>query len=92
MAKLRSVWDYLFYASMAVLALWLILKVAGVINTPVWLEYGVPIGSAVLGLVTLFQSFNDKFISIFSQLSRMNARLDHHEKDLEILKKGLHVS
>lgn len=91
MAKLRSIWDYLFYASMAVLMLWLILKVTGIINTPVWLEYGVPIGSAILGLVTLFQSFNDKFISIFSQLAQMNARLDHHDKDLELLKKGLRI-
>jgi hypothetical protein len=37
-----SIWQILFYFSMFILTVWLILKVTGVIQTPLWLEYGIP--------------------------------------------------
>ncbi len=92
----RPIWDYLFYFSMFVLTVWLILKVAGVIKTPVWLEYGIPIGSFILGLVTFFQSINNKFERVFSSISdlrtndaRMEGRLMHLDRDLERLKDAI---
>ena len=89
----RSIWDYLFYLCWSVLMLWFILKVFGVINTPIWLEYWVPLGSFVLGFLMFYQSFMDKILSLIASISklavndaRMESRLDHIEKDVEILK------
>ena len=89
----RSVWDYLFYASMAVILIWLVLKMTGVIQTPIWLEYGVPIGSFVVGFIMFFQSINDRFVSMLMQIgtlssndARMEEHLKHIDQDVEILK------
>ena len=92
----RPIWDYLFYLSMLILTIWLILKVIGVIKTPVWLEYGIPIGSFIIGMVTFFQSINDKFnMLIFSvgdlraNDARVESKLIHMDRDLERLKDRL---
>jgi hypothetical protein len=89
----RSIWDYLFYASMAVILIWLVLKMTGIIQTPPWLEYGVPIGSFVIGFIMLFQSLNDRFMAMQMQIStlysndaRMEEQLKHIDKDVEVLK------
>ncbi len=85
----RPIWDYLFYASMLVLTIWLVLKVIGIIKTPVWLEYGVPIGSAILAFSTFFQSINDKIAKLLASDARLEAILMHHDKDLERIKDAL---
>ena len=82
----RPIWDYLFYASMAVVLIWLVLKMTGVIQTPIWLEYGVPIGSFVVGFMMLFQSLNDKMTSLSINDARIETRLEHMDQDVEILK------
>lgn len=41
-----SFWDVLAWIALGIIIIWLILKMFGVINTPVWLEY-VPIYSAI---------------------------------------------
>ena len=82
----RSIWDYLFYASMAVVLIWLVLKMTGVIQTPVWLEYGVPIGSFVIGFMMFFQSLTDKMTSLSIHDARIETSLEHVDKDVEILK------
>ena len=89
----RSIWDYLFYASMSVVLIWLVLKMTGVIQTPVWLEYGVPVGSFVVGVIMLFQSLNDKFVSMQLQIgalsandARMEEHLKHLDRDVESIK------
>lgn len=46
--KKYSVWDVLAWICVAGIFLWLILKVAGVINTPVLLEYAPYFGVAYL--------------------------------------------
>ena len=46
----RNFWDWLAYAALAYIFIWLILKVTGVINTPLWLTYSPLFGAAyVLG-------------------------------------------
>lgn len=82
----KTIWDYLFYFSMSVLTVWLILKVAGIINTPVWLEYGVPIGSFIVGFVTFFQSLSDKFTRLQMNDVRMDEKLTHLDRDIERIK------
>jgi len=40
MVKKRiSVWDVLAWISLGLILIWLILKTAGIINTPLWLSY-----------------------------------------------------
>jgi len=82
----RSVWDYLFYACMLILTIWLILKVIGVIQTPVWLEYGLPIGTGILGFLMFYQSLVDKILVIYLELGKLHtsdARLDEKLSSLD---------
>ena len=41
-----SFWDALAWIALGIIIIWLILKTAGIINSPLWLEY-VPIYTAV---------------------------------------------
>ena len=79
MNEKMSIWQILFYVSWAVLTLWLILKITGVINTPVWLEYGVPIGSVILGIFGLYHN-------LVETINKVVIGLAHIEKDFEVLK------
>ena len=92
----RPVWDYLFYLSILVLIIWLILKVAGLINSPVWLEYGIPMGSFILALVMFFQSIAEKMgdlrlgdARLEGKFSRLDSKLSHIDKDFERVKADL---
>ena len=44
--KRMSFWDVLAWIALLIIIVWLVLKTAGIINTPLWLEY-VPIYTAV---------------------------------------------
>jgi hypothetical protein len=44
----RSFWDYTAWVILFLIALWIVLKLIGVINTPIWLEY-----SPLFGLIYL---------------------------------------
>ncbi len=99
----RSVWDYLFYFFLSILTVWLVLKVIGVIQTPVWLEYGVSIGSSIGVVATLFQGINKKFDKVDGKFervlsemrnlhansARMESKLAHIDRDLESVKDTL---
>ncbi|MBI4141207.1 hypothetical protein HY485_05210 [Candidatus Woesearchaeota archaeon] len=85
----RSIWDYLFYLCWSVLAIWFILKVFGIINTPIWLEYWVPLGSFLLGFLMLYQSIMDKIIVLSNSDARMEIRLGHLETGLDHIKKDV---
>ena len=60
MKRELNVYDYLFYLSLLVILIWLILKSFGIIQTPFWLEYGVPIGGFAIAVLTLYQNLLDK--------------------------------
>jgi hypothetical protein len=85
----KTKWDYLFYLSMAILTIWFILKATGVINTPFWLEYGIPLGSLMLGFLTIYHTITDKFLSLSANDARMEEHLKHIDKDLEVVKKDV---
>ena len=42
----RNFWDYLAWICLAGITIWVILKILGIINTPIWLEYA-PIYGAI---------------------------------------------
>jgi len=87
MRQKMSPWQLLFYVSWAVIALWLILKLAGVINTPVWLEYGVPLASVLLGIFGMYQNILEQLKSLTVGFATLNAKLEHVDKDVDTLKK-----
>ena len=79
-----NVWDYMFYGSMLVLTVWLILKVTGVINTPVWLEYGVPSAGIIIGVFSLYHN-------LLKNLMHIVIKVDHLESDVHVLKSDVHT-
>ena len=44
--KKLNIWDILAWIALASIVIWVTLKIFGIINTPLWLEYG-PVYSAV---------------------------------------------
>lgn len=52
--KKRSIWDILVYVALIVLVIWIILKLAGVINSPVIVEI-IPYVSAAYVFGRMFQ-------------------------------------
>ena len=84
-----NIWDYLFYFSLLVLTLWLMLKSLGIIQTPFWLEYGVPMLSLIITLLTFYQNILDKISKLSVSLAMLNTKSDHLEKDVEFLKRKI---
>lgn len=72
-----SIWQVLFYLSTAVLTLWLILKVTGVINTPEWLGFGVPIASVIIGVFALYHNLIEKMNQLGINMLTLNSKFDH---------------
>ena len=78
----ESMWHYTFYFSLGVLAVWTILKVVGVINSPAWLETGIPAAGVILAGLSMYQNLLDKMhgnefkiLAVKLQLERLS--LDH---------------
>ncbi len=68
---------------MLVLTIWLILKVTGVIQTPVWLELGVPVASLIIGVFALYHNLIEKmnqlainFVSLISKVASLDKDLN----------------
>ena len=80
-----NIWRILFYVSMGTLTLWLILKVTGVINTPVWLEFGVPVASLVLGLLSFYRDLMKNMAGLAVGLATLATRFEHLDKKVEHL-------
>ena len=95
-----SIWQVLFYFSMAVLTLWLILKLVGIIKTPLWLELGIPMASLILGIFAfchnIMKYINNLSISLATlttkvgyierDISSLNSKVNHLDKDIGFLK------
>lgn len=83
-----SFWDILAWIVLALLVLWLILKMLGIINTPVLIEYAPYFGIAYLGgwaMHTLVRATGD-ISDIKRNLSFLNRKTIEIDKDLEIIK------
>jgi hypothetical protein len=89
MKRELNVYDYLFYLSLLVILIWLILKSFGIIQTPFWLEYGVPIGGFAIAVLTLYQNLLEKIGKLAINLSVLNTKFSHLEKDVGVLKEDM---
>ncbi len=83
-----SFWDVLAWVVLASILLWLILKVAGVINTPILIEYAPYFGAVYLAgwamsvLVRATQDIN----GMKRNLSFLNRNFHDLDKSVEIIK------
>jgi len=75
----------LFYLSWTVLAIWLILKLTGVIKTPFWLEYGVPIGSLIIGIFGLYRDVLENVQKLSIGLTALSTDFKHFNIKVDLL-------
>lgn len=80
-----SPWQLLFYISWTVLGLWLILKSVGIIKTPFWLEYGVPIASVFLGVIGIYHNILEQIKILAIGLATLNTKFEHLDKKVDHL-------
>lgn len=79
-------WYIGFWISIIITIVWAILKIAGVINTPFWLEM-LPVFSGLASVVTIVQHANKYLIKI----EVMDHRLIRGEGDVKEIKGVLKI-
>lgn len=84
-----SIWRGIFYGSLTTIMIWLLLKIVGIIQTPIWLEYGVPIGSAVFAMLSFHKDLLENIIGVKVDLATVTVKVEHLDKDIECIKKDL---
>ncbi len=88
MKREMSFWDILAWIVLGLILLWLILKVTGIINTPILIEYAPYFGAVYLAgwamsvLVRATQDIN----GMKKNLSFLNKHFHDIDKDIEIIK------
>lgn len=93
-----SLWQILFYLSMSVVLAWLILKLTGIIQTPIWLEFGVPIAGLFFGVFTMYHNLMKAMNKVGIGLATLTLEVKHMGEDVRSLnddmktvKKKLHL-
>ena len=79
-------WKTVFYFSQGILAVWLILKSLGIIQTPFWLEYGVPVAGIIMTFFGFYHSMERSINKLGVGLSTLTVKIDHIDCDVNILK------
>lgn len=87
-----SIWQILFYFSMGIVVLWLILKLTGIIQTPLWLEFGVPISGLVFGIFTMYHNLMRAINKLGIGLATLTVKVEHLEEDIHLVKKKIRLS
>lgn len=85
-------WQIVFYLSLSVLTIWLILKVTGYIQTPLWLEYGIPIASLIIGVLALHHNIYTALkdlavgqVAMMGKINNLGEKVDHVEGKVDHL-------
>jgi len=81
----------MFYSSLATIMIWLILKIIGIIQTPVWLEYGVPVTSLVIAVFSLFHELIKDLTSIKIDVAELKINVTHLDKDMGVVKRDMTI-
>ena len=85
--KLLKILDKVCYFG---LLLWVLLKMFGVINTPLWLQY-----SPLLGVIYLAGRYSNKLDMVVLRVDRMDIRFDKRlekvENKLDCIDKDVHI-
>jgi hypothetical protein len=77
----RNIWDYLAWICLAGIAIWVILKVLGIINTPIWLEY-----SPLYGAVYLAGWYMNKLERAIVDIKDMKTDISNMKTDISNIK------
>ena len=84
MAKNKNVWDKLAWIVLLLILVWLVLKVLGIINTPLWLEY-----SPLFGAVYLAGWAISKLDSATNDIKEMNNEIKDMKEEISTTNKEL---
>lgn len=97
MSREISFWYVLFHLSLLVVFIWVILKSVGIIQTPDWIKYGIPVGGVIFSFFAFYHSIigvvftiKDELSSVKIDVAKITVKLDHHDKDLEFIKTKLY--
>lgn len=85
MKKRYDFWEIVFYLSLFVLFIWVILKITGVIQTPLWLEFGVPALSIISIVLAFFKEIMEPIKQTTIGLATLNIKFDHLDKKVDIV-------
>lgn len=83
MEKIK-IYDVLFWTSILVIAIWVFLKMIGVIQSPVWVEM-IPYAGAIFAVGAFYQLVKTMRIDI----TDLKVRTNSIEKDITELKTGI---
>lgn len=75
-----KLYDTIIWGGVIYITIWLILKMAGVIQTPLWIEYS----PALIGIV----SFGGLLVKLGIYFGKFLERMDRFDQDLKDLKKA----
>jgi hypothetical protein len=106
-----NVYDYLFYFGLSIIAIWALLKITGIVQTPLWFEIGLPVGGFIITIGAFFQNFYKNISNMYNDLSKnmnnlynglskdvnkiainvsiLNIKFEHLEKDMDFIKKKI---
>lgn len=87
----HTIWEISFYISLLIILIWLILKLIGIINTPAFLEYGVPILSAMYALFALYRDLLDRINRISNGLTKVFIAVEHLETKVGYVENELNL-
>ena len=85
MIRKLTFWDYVFYLSLLTTTIWLILKLTGIINTPLWLEVGLPTGSLIIGLFSIYERIMKEVRDTQKTLHKTIVEVEYLRKDFNSL-------
>ena len=80
--NVRQIFDIVAWIVIGLILLWLILKVTGVINTPLWLQY-----SPLFGAVYLAGWFAKKITGVADDVKDIKKEVKEIDKDMAIIKR-----
>ena len=84
----RSIWDILAWAMLILIALWGVLKITGVINTSLWIQYS-PLFGAIYVAGWAMHKLDGATKDINTMKKRLNIvkeKIDPVENDMRIIK------
>lgn len=88
MMRKHNIWDRLAWIVLFLILIWLILKVMGVINTPLWLEYSPIFGAVYLAgwAISKLDSTNEDVKQVKGQIAGINKDIANIHTELGRIK------
>ena len=94
----KTFWDIMFHVGLSMVLLWYFLKSFGIINTPFYLNYGLPTLGAVLTVLSIYHNFLQPIYETKGDVRELKAdikyvtkRVDHLEKDMHVVTKDINL-